>query len=159
MSLSTGTDLQDSWITFLSHRSGNQRLYRMQPDGGSLAPIFGGECEDVPGLQEGQALYRRPHWSRQSPDRRYFLSWANDVGPPGEDDRSPVRNMIYLGGTDGGPVRVLAPDGREVFTWAPDSQRFAYSRSPGPDVRTVTGLAPRMPSTQVVVAAIDGSYE
>jgi hypothetical protein len=159
MSLSTGRDLQDSWITFLSHRSGNQLLYRMHPDGHDLAPIFGGEHEDVPGLREGQTLHRQPHWSRQSPDRRHFLSWATDVGPPREDDQSPVRYMIYLGRTNGGPVRVLAPHGEETFTWAPDSRRFAYSRTPGPDVRTVTGLAPRVPSTQVVVAAIDGSHE
>jgi Tol biopolymer transport system component len=68
--------------------------------------------------------------------------------------------MIYLGRIDGGPARVLAPvRSGEVFTWAPDSRKFAYSRMNGPDVRSVTGLAPKVPSTQVVVAEIDGTEE
>jgi Tol biopolymer transport system component len=159
MSHTTGSDIEGSWITFLSHRSGNNRLYRMHPDGSDLSPVFGGQLDDVPGLREGQVLYRQPHWSRQSPDHRFFLSWARDVVIPEENCRSPVRFMIYLGRTDGGPVRVLAPDGGEVFCWAHDSRSFAYTRRPVPDTRTVTGLGPRIPSTQVVIAAIDGSIE
>jgi hypothetical protein len=131
----------------------------MHPDGSDLTPIFGGELADVPGLREGRVLYRQPHWSRQSPDRRFFLSWATDLGIPEENCPSAVRFMIYLGRIDGGPVRVLAPDGGEVFSWAHDSRRFAYSRTPVPNQRTVTGLAPRIPITQVVIAAIDGSHE
>ena len=71
---------EGSWITFLSHRSGGNRLYRMRPDGSEVAPIFGGELRGVPGLSEGQTLYRQPHWSRQSPDRTLFLSWT--IAPP-----------------------------------------------------------------------------
>jgi Tol biopolymer transport system component len=67
--------------------------------------------------------------------------------------------MVHLGRTDGGPTRVLAPDGLEVFAWAPGSRRFAYSRTAGPDPRTVTGLAPKVQSTQVVVLGVDGSHE
>ena len=117
--------------------------------------------EDVPGLSEGQVLYRDPHWTRQSPDRKFFLSWAHDKSPSSEKCPWPRSVfMIYLGRIDGGPARVLAPvRSGEVFTWAPDSRKFAYSRMNGPDVRTVTGLAPRVPSTQVVVAEIDGTEE
>jgi hypothetical protein len=148
-----------SWITFLSHRSGGNLLYRMRPDGSELAPIFGGELRGVPGLSEGQALYRQPHWSRQSPDRRLFLSWVTDISSPVEKYPAPVRYTIHLGQTDSGSTRVLAPDGHEVFAWAPDSRRFAYSRLPGPDPRTVAGLAPRVPITQVVILGVDGSHE
>jgi hypothetical protein len=131
----------------------------MRPDGSELAPIFGGELEDVPGLAEGQWLYRQPHWTRQSPDRSFFLTWAIDrITPPPEKQAPTLRFMIYLGQTKGGPVRLLAPDAHEVFCWAPDSRRFAYSRT-GADPRTVTGLRPRVPSTEVVVAAVDGSHE
>ncbi len=46
---------QDSWITFLSRRSGANLLYRMHPDGSDLTPIFGGELGEVPGLREDQS--------------------------------------------------------------------------------------------------------
>jgi len=152
-------DSDGAWITFLSHRAGNNLLYRMRPDGSELTPIFGGELSDVPGLKSGQILYRQPHWTRQSPDRRFFLSWARDISLPEENQGSPLQYMIHLGRTDGGPTRVLAPVGREVFCWSPDSRQFAHSRGTGPDPLCVTGLAPRVPSTQVVVAAVDGSHE
>ena len=54
-----GADPEGSFITFLSHRSGRNLLYRMRPDGSNLTPIFGGELKDVPGLTEGLSLYRR----------------------------------------------------------------------------------------------------
>jgi len=105
----------DSLITFLSRRSGENLLYRMRPDGSELAPIFGGELDDVPGLAAGQRLYRQPHWTRQSPDRSFFLSWARDLLiPPPEKCARTGRFMIYLGQTKGGPVRLLAPDAHEA---------------------------------------------
>jgi hypothetical protein len=159
MSSSTMSDFGESWITFLSHRSGNNLLYRMRPDGSELTPIFGGELAGVPGLTAGQSLYRQPHWTRQSPDREYFLSWARDVGFAADACLSSGQFMIYLGRTDGGPTRLIATNASEVFTWAHDSRQFAYSRFPGPDPRCVTGIAPRVPSTQVVLADIDGSHE
>src|SRR4051794_41802207 len=61
-----------SWITFLSRRSGGNLLYKMRPDGSEVTPIFGGDLKDVPGLPPGLTLYREPHWTRQSPDRRVF---------------------------------------------------------------------------------------
>ena|GEM_PF-1567332 len=53
-----GADPEGSFITFLSHRSGRNLLYRMRSDGSNLTPIFGGELQDVPGLAEGLSLYR-----------------------------------------------------------------------------------------------------
>jgi hypothetical protein len=161
MSTLSFDDRQESCITFLSRGSGGNLLQRMRPDGSEVATVFGGELEDVPGLSEGQVLYRDPHWTRQSPDRRFFLSWAHDRSPSSEKCPGSLSVfMIYLGRVDGGLSRVLAPvRPGEVFTWAPDSRKFAYSRFNGPDTRTVTGLAPRLPSTQVVVAEIDGTAE
>jgi Tol biopolymer transport system component len=149
----------DSWITFLSHRSGKNVLYKMRPDGDELAPIFGGALAESPGLADDRVLYREPHWSRLSPDRAYFLSWATDRLIPSEPCEARTTFMIHLGRTDSSPTRVLAYDcyTSEVFCWAPDSRTVAYSRFAGPDSRTVTGLGPRVPSTQVVVAGIDGS--
>jgi hypothetical protein len=149
----------DSWITFLSRRSGDNLLYRMRPGGSELAPIFGGELVGLPGLAEDQRLYRQPHWTRQSPDCKLFLSWATDQSYPAEMYPSLCRFMIHLGSTDGGPTRVMAADGGEVFCWSPDCRRFAYSRMPVADFRCVTGLGPRVPSTQVVVANVNGSHE
>ena len=77
-----GANLDGSLITFLSHRTGRNLLYKMRPDGSRVTPIFGGELKDVPGLTEGSMLYRTPHWTRQSPNRRFFLSWATDAGYP-----------------------------------------------------------------------------
>jgi len=160
-SVTAASNDDDSWLTFLSHRSGSNLLYRMRPDGGELTPIFGGVLKDVPGLSEGQCLYRKPHWTRLSPDRKFFLSWAEDVSSPSETNPAPRSHfVIQLGRIDGGPTRVLAPDRPgEVFTWAPDSRRFAYSRFPGPDTRTVTGLSPRIASTQVVIVDVKGLWE
>jgi hypothetical protein len=116
-------DLQESWITFLSHRSGNNLLYRMHPDGSDLTPIFGGELRELPGLDEGQSFYRQPHWTRQSPDRRYFLSWTGDVSLTADKWSSSVRFMIYLG-------RTSLTDGLSIgwFTesrYSPDGTRVA----------------------------------
>ena len=143
---------EGSWITFLSHRSGGNLLYRMRPDGSEVTPIFGGELRGVPGLSEGQTLYRQPHWSRQSPDRTLFLSWANDVSSPEEKYPTAVRYMIHLGRTDGGPTRVLAPDGKKSSRGppAPDDLPIRgppvpiHDRSPGSPPRS---KAPRWSSS------------
>lgn len=147
----------DSCLTFLSLRAGEKRLYRMRIDSGEVVPIFGGEHEDVPGLGEGPRLRRDPHWSRQSPDRKFFLSWAIDI------ERSQDRCVwdpgfvIHLGRTEGGPTRIVASRfPGEVFCWAPDSKRFAFGRMLGPDTRSVTGLGARVPASQVVIRSIDG---
>ena len=55
------------WITFVSHRSGRNLLYKMRPDGSELSVIFGGELKGMPGVPEGLTLYREPHWGRVEP--------------------------------------------------------------------------------------------
>jgi hypothetical protein len=146
-----------SQILFLSHRSGRNVLYTMDPAGGEPKPIFGGELDGMPGLADGTLWYREPHWSRQSPDGRFFLSYAIDRGLPPQRFRMPPRFLIHLGRMDAGPTRLITPDGGEVFAWAPDSQRFAYSRSPWGHPAVLSH--PVEHRTQLVVAAIDGSDE
>ncbi|HKI17233.1 MAG TPA: hypothetical protein VKA15_05115 [Isosphaeraceae bacterium] len=98
------------WITFLSHRTGGSVLYRMHPDGSGLQAVFGGELRDAPGLPEGMTWYRQPHWSRQSPDGAYFLSWAIDLGLPIKRYHMPPRFLLHLGRLDGGPTRLITPE-------------------------------------------------
>ena len=144
-----------AWITFLSHRTGENVLYRMHPDGSDLQPIFGGELKDTPGLPEGMKWYRQPHWSRQSPDGAYFLSWAIDLGQPLKRYHMPPRFLLHLGRLDGGPTRLITPDSEEVFAWAPDSQRFVYMRSLKGHPATVDHPLP--PRSEFVIAALDCS--
>src|SRR5262245_37962420 len=106
--------LNDSWITFLSHRSGDNLLYRMRPDGSACVPIFGGPVKGAPGLSEGTTLYLEPHWTWQSPDRKHFASWAWDSfrltgkSRPQGMSRVRVRFRLHLGRADGtGPTRLL----------------------------------------------------
>jgi Tol biopolymer transport system component len=147
---------EGSWITFLSRRSGENVLYKMRPDGSEVTPIFGGELQDVPGIPEGATLYREPHWARLSPDRKFFLDWADDVKLPRDKFILP-RFMIHLGRLDGGPTRAIAPDGEESFAWAPDSRRFGYVRSwrlP----HSPSGVVLSSP-LQIVIVGIDGANE
>ena len=120
-----------------------------------MTPIFGGELKDAPGLAGGETLYREPHWARQSPDRKYFLDWAWDVKLPHDKYILP-RFMIYLGRLGGGPVRVIAPDCEEYLAWAPDSRKFAYSRSlQYPSLKGGLISSP----IQIVTVGIDGAGE
>ncbi len=145
------------WILFLSHRSGKNLLYRMRPDGSELKSIFGGALEEMPGLPDGSIWYREPHWSRQSPDGRFFLSYAIDHGLPVRRFRTPPRFLLHLGRMEGGATRLITPDAIEVFAWAPDSRRFAYARSLWGHPATFSH--PVAPRTELVVAPIDGSGE
>ena len=154
-----GAEPGGAWITFVSHRTGRNLLYKMQPDGSGLSVLFGGELKGVPGLSEGLVLYREPHWARLSPDRRFFLDWAGDVGLPLEKYESAQHFMIYLGRLDGGPVRVLASDGDEDFAWSPDSRRLAYGNSSVKQPNLVSAVTSRVPSAQIFVVGIDGSHE
>jgi hypothetical protein len=146
-----------SWITFLSHRTGGNLLYRMRPDGSECKPIFGGPVKDAPGLGDGQSLYRDPHWTWQSPDRKYFVSWANDSIRPSATSRVRPRESENRGRTDGtGSARALTPVCSEAAAWSPDSRRVAYA------VRTDReSSAHPTPTrmTRIYVVAIDGASE
>src|SRR5438067_11340690 len=88
---------KESWITFLSHRTGDNLLYRMRPDGTQCTPIFGGTVKDAPGLRDGMTLYREPHWTWQSPDRKHFASWAADSFRPGDKAGVGRKYGLHLG--------------------------------------------------------------
>ena len=150
-------ETDESSILFLSHRSGQNVLYKMGPDGSDLKPIFGGELGEMPGLPKGTTWYREPHWSRQSPDGKYFISYAFDHGIPVQSFLVPPRFILHLGRMEGGPTRLITPDSGELFTWAPDSRRFAYGRSLWGHPATLAH--PVEPATELVVAPIDGRGE
>lgn len=149
--------LKDSWITFLSHRIGDNLLYRMRPDGSECRPIFGGPVKDAPGIGEGMSLYRQPHWTWQSPDRKHFASWTmDDLRPRGKSMIRP-RFMLHLGRTDDtGPTRVLTPVCQEAAAWAPDGKRLAYAVVTDEESSAHPNPA-RM--TRIYVVAIDGTSE
>jgi hypothetical protein len=148
----------DSQITFVSRRSGGNLLYVMNPDGTALKPIFGGPLANVPMVVEGTTLYRAPHWSRQSPDRRHFASWVTDEGKPYERYQGTVRFMLYAGGIDKSWTKVVNPDCHEEFAWSPDSQRIAFSVFSG-EGHSQGYLRNKMRSTEVAVCGRDGSNE
>lgn len=146
-----------SWITFLSHRTGMNLLYRMRPDGSELKPIFGGPIPDAPGLGAGLSLVRAPHWTWQSPDRRHFASCAYEViRPRDRDGRFQYHFSLHLGRADGtGPTRVIAPVCEEAVAWSPDGKRVAYTVviSLEPDDRNAPCVS------RLFVTAIDGTDE
>ena len=148
---------KDSWITFLSHRSGDNLLYRMRPDGTDCKPIFGGPVKDAPGFDDGMTLYLEPHWTWQSPDRKYFVSWARDSVRPEAKSTMRVRFRLHLGRADGtGPVRLLTPVCMEAAAWSPDNKRLAYAL-----LNDNEASAHRTPArmTRIYVVAIDGTTE
>jgi Tol biopolymer transport system component len=162
----------DSWITFVSHRSGANLFYRMHPDGSELSVIFGGEIAKGPPIPENASLLRSPHWSRQSPNGRYFLSWAEDTGAnegvdayttdaSGGESAVPqtsyepnVQFMLYLGATTQTWTIVAEPNAEGVFAWSPDSKRFVFAihhnRHPNSSY-----LRAGAPTSQIVVQDID----
>lgn len=111
-------------VTFISHRSGKNLLYRMSIDGSDVKPIFGGALKDIPVLNSDVLLYREPHWSRQSPNGEYFLSWAYDKGLPYSKYQGLVSPLVTHRIKCGLPVRPsgLSPVGisavRNPARWA-----------------------------------------
>lgn len=147
----------NDWITFLSHRSGQSFLYKMRPDGAELKPFFGGVIPDVPVLSDGVVLYREPHWTRLSPNGKYFACWAYEKGKPYSAWQGSLRPMLVVGDLEGTWTRVVNPDCHEEFTWSPDSQRLAFSVFSGKKERGA--LPPSLRSTKIVMCGIDGSNE
>jgi hypothetical protein len=151
------TTRKETWITFLTHRTGSNLLYRMRPDGSDCKPIFGGPIKGAPGVNEGMTLYREPHWTWQSPDRKYFASWAWDSFRPQGKSTVPPRFRLHLGRSDGtGPVRLLTPVCQEAAAWSPGSERVAYAVVTDKESSAHPNPA-RM--TRIYVVGIDGTSE
>jgi hypothetical protein len=154
---------RESWITFLSHRTGHNVLYKMRPDGSELTPIFGGELRGVPVFEEGVTLYREPHWTRQSPNGKWFASWAFDSGRRDSDYRASTPSIIYTGSLDRSWTRVLAGNVThrdEVLTWSPDSTRIAHTITSGMDgFQGYLRSEPKLRSTEIVIVRVDGLSE
>src|SRR5262249_15004946 len=99
----------------------------------------------------------------QSPDRKYFASWAVDSLRPRDKlivtPSSPnPRFRLHLGRSDGtGPIRLLSPVCREAGAWSPDSKRLVYA--------VVTEAGPLSPHptpaimTRLFVVALDATSE
>lgn len=153
------TSNRTSWITFLSQRSGDSLLYRMRPDGTECQPIFGGPIKDAPGIADSLTLYREPHWTWQSPDQQFLVSWATDTFRPRDASRSRSLFSLYLARADGlGPARILAPLCAEAAAWSPDSKRIAFACSSA-DVELGASDAGRPKTTRIYVVAIDGTAD
>ena len=99
----------------------------MGPDGSDLKPIFGGDLGEMPGLPKGTTWYREPHWSRQSPDGKYFISYAFDHGIPVQSFLVPPRFFLHLGRMEGGPTRLITPTAASCLPGRPtrDGSRTA----------------------------------
>lgn len=148
-------DQRNQWITFLSHRSGGNLLYKMRPDGTDVEAILGGELKGFPVVSEGVSLHREPHWTRLSPDRRLFVSWIYESGTPHSKWQGALRPMLFVGDIDRAWSRVLHPAGHEEFAWSPDSKRLALSVFSGAGFNSRS----RQRSTRVITCGFDGSHE
>lgn len=146
----------ETWLTFLSHRSGHNLLYVSQQDGTSPKPIFGGPIGDVPSFDKSYTMFRDPHWTRQSPNGKYFASWVYEKGEPYSAYQGELRPMLWVGDMAGSWTRIVNPDCHEEFAWAPDSKQLAYSILTKPD-RYRGLLQKRLETTEVMVSGIDGS--
>jgi len=102
-------------ITFLSHRTGSNLLYTMKADGTGIRPIFGGVIKDVPTFTDGVKLVRAPHWTRQSPNGKFFASWVYEESKPYEKYQGASRAMLWVGDVDGKWTRIVDPDCTEEF--------------------------------------------
>lgn len=123
-----------SLIGFLSRRTGRNIWYTMRPDGSDVRPIFGGKVgtEEIPALTPGTTVYREPHWTRLSPDRKLFLSWVHNLADPGGFG---ANYTIWAGRVADGKASFATLCWDEQFAWAPDSRRFAFAEQ-----------SPRLPS-------------
>lgn len=145
-------------LIFVSRRSEENLLYAARPDGSDPRPIFGGVLKDVPGVGSETTIRREPHWCRLSPDRRFFLDWAADIGFPFDKYKPSPHFLTYLGRVDGGAPRVLLPDADEIFAWSPDSRRIAFAVHL-PSSPHGVGIEGRASMSKISVIGVDGSDE
>jgi hypothetical protein len=147
----------DEWITFLSHRTGGNILYKMRPSGAELTPLYGVVVPNVPSVVDGTTMYRSPHWTRQSPNKCFFASWVYEQGKPYSLWQGELRPMLVVGDLNKTFTRIVNPDCHEEFAWSPDSKRLAFSVFKGNGQKG--GLHGSLRSTKIVTCGIDGSNE
>lgn len=115
-------------LTFLSHRAGYSQIFTCQLDGSDSKPVFGDPPLDVP-FADSYKMFRQPHWTRQSPNGRFFASWVQDYGQPDSRYTQP-KNMLWIGEINREWNRVITIGCQEEFAWSPDSKRLAFSVLP-----------------------------
>lgn len=142
-------------LTFLSHRTGYNQLYQSRPDGTDEKPIFGGPITDVPSFDASYKMYLEPHWTRQSPNGKYFASWVFESGKPYSTYQGEIRAKLMVGALDGTWKRVVNPDCHEEFAWSPDSKQLAFSVLSRSNYSGA--LQNRPDTTEIFVSGIDGS--
>lgn len=144
-----------SVVTFLSHRSEGNILYTARPDGTDVRPIFGGPIEGLPSFTDGVTLVREPHWTRQSPNGKYFASWVYEKGQPYSKYQGVLRPMLWVGDLEGKWTRIVNPDCGEEFAWSPDSAKIAFSILSSDHNQSF--FQPKVQCTQICMSGIDGS--
>jgi len=144
-------------ITFLSHRTGHNVLYTMHPDGSQITPVLGGPVSDQPVFTKGVTMFRSPHWTRQSPNGKYFASWVYEEGHPFSKWQGDLRAMLWVGDLQGTWTRILNPDCTELFAWSPDSRQIAWSTNFA-DSRIRFRQKNQAELSRIYVAGIDGSH-
>ncbi len=144
-------------LTFLSHRSGYNQLLKSKPDGSEPQPVFGGPITGVPSLHDSCRMYREPHWTRQSPNGKYFASWVYENGLPQSEYKGAYRAKLVVGDLNRTWTRIVNPDCQEEFAWSPDSRQLAFSVFSNANYQG--RLQQRGESSQIFVSNFDGSSD
>jgi Tol biopolymer transport system component len=146
---------RDYALTFLSHRSGFNQIYTCHPDGSKPQPFFGGPITDGPSFNESYTMFREPHWTRQSPDGKYFASWVYEIGKPYSEYSGVHRPMLIVGDIEKTWTRIASPDAHEEFAWSPNSKMLAYSILASANYHG--SLQKRPDATEIFISGTDGS--
>jgi hypothetical protein len=142
-------------LTFLSHRSGYNQIYTSRSDGSKPQPFFGGPITDVPSFNKSYTMFREPHWTRQSPNGKYFASWVYETGMPASEFQGTRRPMLVVGDMRGTWTRIVNPDCHEEFAWSPDSKELAFSIFAKANYQG--SLQNRPEATEIFTSGIDGA--
>ena len=146
---------QEIALTSLSHRSGYNQIYTSHSDGSKAQPSFGGPTTGVPSFNDSYTMFREPHWTRQSPDGKYFALWVYETGKPYSEFQGTLRPMLVVGDIQGSWMRIVNPDCQEWFAWSPDSKQLAITILSTDHYRGT--LQNRTEATEICVSGIDGS--
>ena len=147
---------QEIALTFLSHRSGYNQIFKSHHDGSEPKPLFGGPIVDVPSFDDSYTMFREPHWTRQSPNGMYFASWVYEQGKPYSEFQGESRPMLVAGDMAGSWTRIVNADCHEEFAWSPDSKQLAFSILSTDHYQGA--LQKRMETTEISVSGVDGSH-